>query len=105
MSQLTCPICGSLIPWREFRADLPFRCPACSERVRVPKSVHVDRTIAALVVVLATAYVVSSSVPMFLLVAAVLYLPGTAALSYFLTLAIGYPLEAVPDGGSRELGE
>ena len=73
--------------------------------VRVPKSVHVNRTIAALVLALTVGYLVTGSVGAFLLTAAILYLPGVAALGYLLTVTMGYRLEAAPSGMSRELGE
>ena len=73
--------------------------------VRVPKSVHVNRTIAALGLALTVGYLVTGSVDAFLVTAALLYLPSVAALGYLLTLTMGYRLEAAPSGMSRELGE
>jgi uncharacterized protein (DUF983 family) len=102
---LRCPVCNSPIPWACFNAARPFDCPSCREAVRVPRSSHVNRTVAGFLVSTVISAYAASSVGMFLLLSAIVYLPTVALLSYLAPFIIGFPLEAVPRGISRELGE
>ena len=46
---LTCPACGSKLPWAGVRYEVVFRCPNCGEDLQLPRTYGRDALVAALV--------------------------------------------------------
>jgi hypothetical protein len=100
-----CPICGTGIWARNFRSKPEFNCRHCGELLRVRKSRYRSLTHAALILSVAIAFLSKPSAGALFLVVVLLFLPVLTLLSIVTVTFFGIPLEAVPQGGFRSLGD
>ena len=100
-----CPICEMTIPWTFMRAGQAFRCPSCSELVRVKQSSHRRAGVIAFIIAVAAAYGAGATGLSLAIISVLLSLPFTVVAGMLLPKILGLPMEAVPHGGHTDLGE
>jgi hypothetical protein len=98
-------MCGTRIWARTFHGRQKFNCPNCGELLRIRKSRYQSLTHIALILSVAVAFVLKTSAAALFSVVVLSFLPILTLLSILSTTVFGIPLEAVPQGGFRSLGD
>ena len=105
MRRPKCPVCGAAVFWQHTNVRRPFPCLSCGELIRVPRTFFVNQVLSAVIVASGIAFLSGLRGAAFLSVAVVLAAPVTLAIGFITPFVFGMPLEAVPSGGFRTLGE
>jgi len=83
------------VPWHCMSATETFKCPSCSEPIRVKKSSQTVGAIGSFIVSFAAAYMTGAGGWTLLSITLILFVPFTIALGFIVTKLIGFSLEAV----------
>jgi uncharacterized paraquat-inducible protein A len=79
---LTCPVCGTMFSWVQYRSAISMKCPGCQTRLRVSKSYLQGTFVLYLAIAAVAFYAIRVNILMFLLLLVITSIPISGLLAW-----------------------